>query len=150
MDKPNRLNTPDFCNPFSGHYSFKKDIKLNAWLLVATVFYAINMVAGKRHPEWSPAIRATLALVPLLPGLLYIRSLMRFVRGMDELQRRIQLEAWLFAAIGTILVGMAISTLNSSGVHWDGVENGLGMGQAFLVAFVLWLVATAMANRRYK
>lgn len=149
VNKPNPLNTPDFCNPFSGHYSFKKDIKLNAWCVVAAVSYAINMTLAKRHPEWSVAIRATFALVPLLPGLLYIRSLMRFVRGMDELQRRIQLEAWLFATIGTILIGMAISTLNSSGAHLSGVENGLGMGQAFIVAFVLWIVGTFVASRRY-
>ncbi len=123
---------------------------MNAWFVVATVLYAINMMLAKRHPEWSVTIRATLALIPLLPGLLYIRSLMRFIRGMDELQRRIQLEAWLFATIGTILIGMAISTLNSSGVHLDKVENGLGMGQAFIVAFVLWIVGTTVANRRYK
>lgn len=150
VNKPNPLNSTDLCNPFSGHYSFKKDIRLNAWFVVAAVFYAINMMLAKRHPEWSVTMRATLALVPLLPGLLYIRSLMRFVRGMDELQRRIQLEAWLFATIGTILIGIAISTLNSSGVHLDRVENGLGMGQAFIVAFVLWIVGTTVANRRYK
>ena len=118
--------------------------------MVAAVLYVINMMLAKRHPEWSATTRATLALVPLFPGLLYIRSLMRFVRGMDELQRRIQLEAWLFATIGTILIGMAISTLNSSGVRLDRVENGLGMGQAFIVAFVLWIVGTKVANRRYK
>jgi len=150
VNKPNPVNTPDFCSPFSGHYSFKKDIKLNAWFVVAAVFYLVSMMLAKRHPEWSVTIRATFALVPLLPGLLYIRSLMRFVRGMDELQRRIQLEAWLFATIGTILIGMAISTLNSSGVHLERVENGLGMGQAFIIAFVLWIVGTAVANRRYK
>jgi uncharacterized protein YacL len=150
VNKPNPLNTAELCNPFSGHYSFRKDIRLNAWFVVAAVLYVINMMLAKRHPEWSPTTRATLALVPLLPGLLYIRSLMRFVRGMDELQRRIQLEAWLFATIGTILVGMAISTLNSNGVRFDRVENGLGMGQAFIVAFILWIVGTKAANRRYK
>ena len=150
MNKPNPLNTAELCNPFSGHYSFRKDIRLNAWFMVAAVFYVINMMLAKRHPEWSATTRATLALAPLLPGLLYIRSLMRFVHGMDELQRRIQLEAWLFATIGTILVGMAIGMLNSSGVRLDRVENGLGMGQAFIVAFVLWIVGTKVANRRYK
>jgi uncharacterized protein YacL len=150
VNKPNQLNTTDLCNPFSGHYSLKRDIKLNAWFVVAAVFYLINMMLARRHPEWSVAIRATLALVPLLPGLLYIRSLMRFVRGMDELQRRIQLEAWLFAAIGTILTGIVISTLNSTGVHLGEVEHGLGMGRAFIVTFVLWIVGSAVANRRYK
>jgi hypothetical protein len=45
---------------------------------------------------------------------------------------------------------MAISTLNSNGVRFDRVENGLGMGQAFIVAFILWIVGTKAANRRYK
>jgi hypothetical protein len=30
------------------------------------------------------------------------------------------------------------------------VEHGLGMGRAFIVTFVLWIVGSAVANRRYK
>ena len=97
-----------------------------------------------------PRVRAAIALAPLVPGLLYVRSWMRFIGGLDELQRRIQLEAWLFAVTGTVLIGIAISTLNTSGIQLGGLEHGLGMGGAFIVAFALWLVGSAIANCRYK
>jgi hypothetical protein len=150
MIKNNPPNTLETLQPCSGLYSLKKDIKLNAWLGVATAIYVISQLLIKWNPGWSVTIRATLALAPLIPGLLYMRSWMRFVNGLDELQRRIQLEAWLFAVGGTVLAGIAISTLNQSGVHLGELEHGMGMGSAFMVAFVFWLVGSAIANCRYK
>src|SRR5271157_1443839 len=114
MTKENPPNTLESLQPCSGLYSLRKDIKLNAWLAVAVAIYTIDQLLAKWHPGWSVTIRAAVALAP---GLLYIRSWMRFTSGLDELQRRIQLEAWLFAVIGTVLTGIAISTLNESGVH---------------------------------
>jgi hypothetical protein len=150
VNKTNPPNTLESLQPCSGDYSLAKDIKLNAWLAVATAVYAVNLWLARRHPEWSVPIRATLALAPLLPGLLYIRSCMRFISALDELQRRIQLEAWLFAAMGTALIGITISTLSASGVHLGGLGFGLGIGQAYIVTFVLWLVGSAIANCRFK
>jgi len=150
VNKQNPPNTLESVQPCSGLYSIRKDIKRNIWLAVAAAIYLINLMLAKRHPEWSVAIRATFALAPLIPGLLYIRSCTRFVSGLDELQRRIQLEAWLFAVMGTALIGIAVSTLNASGVHMGELEHGLGMGRAFIVTFVLWLVGSAIANCRYK
>lgn len=150
VNKTDPLNTQESLLPCSGSYSPKKDIRLNAWLAVATVVYIIDLLLAKRHPEWSVTVRATLALAPLVPGLLYIRAWMRFIGGMDELQRRIQLEAWLFSAIGTVLVAIAISTLNSSGVQLGDLGHGLGIGRAFLVSLVLWMIGSAIANCRFK
>jgi hypothetical protein len=150
MIKKNPPNTLEALQPCSGLYSVKKDIKLNAWLGVAVATYTLGQLLAKWHPGWGLATRAAIALAPLVPGVLYIRSWMRFVGGLDELQRRIQLEAWLFAVGGTVLAGIAITTLNESGVHLGGLEHGLGMGSAFIVAFVFWLVGSAVANCRYK
>ncbi len=150
MNKIIPPNTLESVQPCSGEYSLRKDLQLNSWLAAASATYALNLWLARRHPEWSVTLRSISALAPLLPGLLYIRSCMRFVRGLDELQHRIQLEAWLFAAIGTILVSIGISTLNSSGVNLGELGHGLGIGRAFILTFVLWLVGTAIANRRYK
>jgi len=114
------------------------------------VVYCLNLLLARRHPEWSVTIRAASALAPLVPGLLYIRSWMRFINGLDELQRRIQLEAGLFALVGTLLVGISISTLGASGVQLGELGHGLGMGMAFIVTFVLWLVGSAIASCRFK
>ncbi len=150
MIKNNPPNTLETLQPCSGLYSLKKDIKLNAWLGVAVAVYTVCQLLIKWHPGWNVAIRAALALAPMIPGLLYIRSWMRFVNGLDELQRRIQLEAWLFAVVGTVLSGIAVSTLGESGVHLGELEHGMGMGWAFIAAFIFWLVGSAVANCRYK
>ena len=38
---------------------------------------------------WHPAVRAIIALAPLVPSLLYVRSIARWIGGMDRLQRRL-------------------------------------------------------------
>ncbi len=148
--KTNPPTTLETLQPCSGLYSLRKDLELNAWLAVAVATYTVGQLLAKWHPGWSVTARAAVALAPLVPGVLYIRSWVRFIGGLDELQRRIQLEAWLFAVGGTVLTAIAISTLNESGVHLGELEHGLGMGWAFMVAFVFWLVGSAIANCRYK
>src|ERR1035438_1148574 len=114
MDNPNLLES--VLQPCSDHYSFKKDLRLNAWMIVAAAVYVAILELLKRHPEWSPITRGLLALTPIIPGVLYVRTCLRFIRGMDELQRRIQTEAWLFAALGSLIIGTIINTLNANGV----------------------------------
>jgi len=147
MDKPNVIES---VQPCSGQYSLKSDLQLNRWFFVASVVWVADLALLKRHPEWSPQLKGILALVPLIPGLLYVRTCVRFIRGLDELQRGVQLEAFLFAAIGTVIVGAAVSTLNSYGVQLGEMSHGLGMGATVMVMFTLWLVGGAIANRRFK
>ena len=147
MDKP---NTFESVQPCSGEYSLKKDLRLNAWLAVAGVTYIAVLFLVKQHPAWSPLTKGLLAATPMLPGALYVRACLRFVRGMDELQRRIQLEAWLFAALGTLFIGTVVNTLDAHGVALGALQHGLGIGGAFVLTFTLWLVGTAIANCRYK
>jgi hypothetical protein len=149
MDKPNLIESYEPC---SGSYSLRKDLRLNAWLAVATVLYCAMLWLVKHHPDWSPLARGLLSLTPLLPGWFYVRTWMRLVGGMDELQRRIQLEAFLFAALGTVVVGATLSTLNASGFmpFGDWLSHGLGLGGAFIALLVLWPIGAAIAGSRYK
>lgn len=147
MEKPNLMES---VQPCSGQYSVKTDLRLNTWLAVAGVVWIADLALLKKHPEWSPLLKGVLALAPLLPGLLYVRSCMRFIRGLDELQRRVQSEAVVFAAMGTVLVGMAVNTLNAHEVSLGFLKHGLGIGETFILMFVLWLVGSAVANCRYK
>jgi hypothetical protein len=147
MDKPNIMES---VSPCSGQYSLKKDLRLNAWLVAAAVVYVAILELLKRHPDWSPLARGLLTLTPLIPGILNVRSGLRFIRGLDELQRRIQLEAWLFASLGALIIGTIINTLNANGVVLGELKHGLSLWGAFTLTFVLWLVGGAIANRRYK
>jgi hypothetical protein len=147
MDKPNTFESVDPC---SGAYSFKRDLRLNAWLFFAMVAHLAGLFLAKRHPEWTPLTRGLVALSPLLPGLLYVWDCMRFIRGMDELQRGIQMGAWLFAVLGTVIIGAVINTMNACGVDLGPLRHGLGLGGNFTSVFVLWAVAIGFGNRRYK
>lgn len=148
MDNPNKIES---LIPCSGHYSLKKDLRLNGWLMVATALYLVILFLLRRHPEWSSLTRGLLTLTPLIPGLLYLRTCLRFIRSLDELQRRIQMEAWLFAALGSLIIVTAISTLNANGVSLGTfLKDGVSLWGTFMLTFALWLVGTAVANCRYK
>jgi hypothetical protein len=123
---------------------------LNAWFFVATVVYLVDLAVLRRFPGWNPLTRGLVALTPLLPGLLYVRDCLRFVRGMDELQRRIQLEAWLFAALAMVFITAVISTLSGQGVALGALRYGLDLGGIGCAMFALWLVGLVIANCRYK
>ena len=146
MDQPNLIES---VSPLSGRYSLKRDLRLNAWCFVAMAFYAANLLLLEKHPAWTPMAKGLLTLSPLIPGALYLRTCLRFIGGMDELQRRIQLEAWLFASLGALLAGAVINTLNEVGIGMGGFQHGLGLGATFALTFVLWAGATAVANRRF-
>jgi hypothetical protein len=147
METPNLIES---YQPGSGHYSLWKDLRLNAWLAGATGLYLAVFWWVRQHPHLSPLNQGLLRLMPLIPALLYVRAWIRVVRGLDELQRRIQLEAFLFAALGTVMFGVVIATLNASGIALGDLRHGLGLGGSFLVIYALWLVGGAIASCRYQ
>ncbi len=147
MERPNLMQE---VVPCSGFYSFKKDLRLNTWLLVAMVVYLTGSFLLKHHEEWSALVRGTVAVLPVVPGLLYGRSVVRFIRGLDELQRRVQTDACLFAAFGALFVTTVVNTLNAQAVPLGQLSQGLGFGGTFMVTLMLWTVGTGIANCRYK
>lgn len=75
------------------------------------------------------ALRMVLALLPLLPVLAMIRAMVRLLRDEDELERRIDLEAFAIASMltgfGFFSVGLLLSV------------NALTRPPAFLVAILV-------------
>lgn len=130
--------------------SLRKEFKFNAWLAVATVTYLITLYLVRENPDWAPGVKVAVTLLPILPGLLYLRNGLKLLRRMDELQRRIQFEAWLFAAIGTVVMGTMINVLNANGLVWDKFPHGLEMGGTYLAMFFLWCIGISTATRRYQ
>jgi hypothetical protein len=109
----NKPNDPEECINLK-KASWRTDTKVNYWLFIAVVAGLANAIYF--HPigpgfdgvlredflTWPVGIRLIIEAVPLLAGLLWARSWVRFIRGMDELHRRITIEAWLIAALATI------------------------------------------------
>jgi hypothetical protein len=130
MDKP---ILPDSVQP-GRHYSFRADMKLNAW-----------------SAEWGVPLRILVALSPLLPSLLYVRSIARWIRGMDELQRRIQVEACLFATTGTIFLATAFNLLGMAGVlQATRIQNGVGWEGMFASVVAFFVLGNFVVNRNYR
>ena len=138
--------------PGKKDYSFRTDMKVNAWLAVAmlTSFGIEELLLPHLHDR-TAFLKAVLALTPLIPSLLWLRSIAKWVRGMDELHRRITREALLFATVGTLIVVTTWHTLEKVGViplafgyYW---RTGFGT----LVLFVLFYFrGHFIANRRYQ
>jgi hypothetical protein len=104
----------------------------------------------KRHPEWSPGWRVVATLTPLLPGVFYLLSLLQSFRAMDELQRRIQVEAWIFALAVTVVVSTALNVLNANGIGFADYPHGLEIGGIYLTMFLSWSVGTTFSTLRYR
>ncbi len=141
---------PEAVRP-GGSYSFAREIKLNAWAFVAVAVAAFARWLLQHHHEWSGPVQAAIALAPLVPSLFYVRSIARWMEGMDELQRRIQLEACLMASLATVFLTTGLSLLEGAGVLLSArLQHGLGWEGTFGVLVVFYLVANVLVNRRYR
>ena len=125
-------------------------MKSLVWLAVTCALYVAMLWLVKRHPEWSPAWRVTATLTPLLPGVLYLLSLLRSFRAMDELQRRIQWEAWVFALAGTVVATTVLNVLNANGVGPAAYPHGLQIGGVYMTMYLLWSVGFTVSCLRFR
>jgi hypothetical protein len=96
-------NNPEVILPGKS-YSLWADLKVNVWLLALwpTVFLGDLWLFNQEDSPF--ALRAVIALIPLALSLIWIRSVTRWIRGMDELHRRITQDACLFAITWTLFV----------------------------------------------
>ena len=85
-------------------------------LLFHTIVPPFDGVLRENFLTWPVGIRIIIESVPLLAGLLWARSMARFIRGMDELHRRITIEAWLIAALTTLGFLSIWAMLDASGI----------------------------------
>jgi hypothetical protein len=133
------------------HYSLRADLKLNSWALIALLVAFAARWFLQHEPGWGAPVQWVVALSPLLPSILYVRSIARWIGGMDELQRRIQLEACLFATTGTVFVATAQSLLCGFGLlQSTRLQHGLGWEGTFAIIIVLYILGNVISNRRYR
>ena len=141
---------PQEVEPGSGHYSFRTDIRVNGWSWAAVLTSFVGEVLLlPHHKDWPTALRAVVALVPLIASLLWVRSVMRWVRGMDELQRRITTAASVFASVTTLFVIAASHLLVVAGVIPVRFQATAGFVIIWLVV-CFYLLGRGIFNRRYQ
>ena len=132
--------------PESVQMSVGAALRLNAWAPVAVVVAFVSRL-WLREPTLEGWARVAVALLPLLPGLLYVRSLAGWMRGLDEFQRRLQGQAAFVALTGMLVAMVSLDLLQVAGFlrgfhfGWEGT---------FAFTFLFYAVALAWANRRYR
>jgi hypothetical protein len=120
------------------------------WLAAATLIYLISLWLLKHHTDWSPLARVAVTLAPLLPGILYLRTLLKSFWEMDELQRRIQIEALGVALVGTVVVMTALNIFTAEGIRLVNYPQGLGIGGVYMTMFILWSIGVSISTFRYR
>jgi hypothetical protein len=113
-----------------------------ALALYVGLLVAANLIDRAVHPEGMA--RLALALSPMVGAIAAAGAVLRAIGRMDELQRRIQLDAIAFSFLGTALVTFG----------WGFAEDaGLPRLEAFAVWPImgsLWMVGLLVARQRYR
>jgi hypothetical protein len=143
---------------FGPSYSLRANLKANTWAFVAMLLSWAGDMWLARHNEYGASARSVIALVPLLVSALWVRDFGRWMQGMDELHRRLTLEACLFATIVTLFVVTTWQLLDQAGffeAYFMPARLHLGTHfrtASFPISLVLafYFVGYAKLNRRYQ
>lgn len=90
------------------------------------------------------AWRVPVALLPVIPMIMGLVAFVRFFRTMDELQKRIQLDALAFAFIASGLLTFTYGLLQNAGLPQ------VSFIAVFPLMIALWGVGSVFASRRYQ
>lgn len=153
-------NLPDEIWFGKKEYSPWTDWKVNGWLIVATLISVLSdFLFPHQLRQWHVGLRALVAVIPFLAILLWARSLARWIRGMDELHRRIMLAVILFTVSATFFFVMLWHRLDEVGVFPAIPPVGKGseaswdigtVGHIFLLMTFCYFLGYRIFNRRYQ
>lgn len=95
----------------------------------------------------TPAWRALVVLLPVLPVLLVVRAVARYMRGLDELQQRIQLQAVSITCAVIATGTFALGFLQGANI----LPSVPGQMTWVLPAmFAVWGIVVGIISRRYR
>ena len=100
---------------------------------------SIWLLRGNEH---SP-LRYLYAILPVIPAAFAMRAAIRFFRGLDELQRRIQFEGLAFSFLVTCLVTLTYGFLENAGfpnLNWVWIVP---------ILILSWKLGLVIASRKY-
>lgn len=134
--------------PSTGSYE-ARSIRANLVMVLWVFIWMASMVVadkGALYAWWSAQWITVLAIaVNVLLGLSMIVAFMRLLQGMDDLQRKIQLEA-LSIALGVSLVGSAAYSLL---VSWGFILDE-DVSDIFVLMCVSYSVSVLIGTVRYR
>jgi hypothetical protein len=144
----------------ASEYSWRSDCSVNGWLAVAALISGcFDIIFPTQFAACSLAWRITVVLAQFVALALWVRSLMRWIRGMDEMHRRITTSAVLFAVSATFFVVLFWQRLESAGVinaltpdhiQKHGTWNIATVAHSFLLMTLFYIFGHHFFSRRYR
>ncbi len=119
--------------------TYTRELGLAMAAYVIVVLISIRVVGGLDQP-----IKTLVALTPLIPAALALSAYLRFLARMDELGRRIQLEALAFGFGAAGMLTFAYGFLENAGFPQ------LSYIWVFPTMIALWGIGGAIAAYRYR
>lgn len=112
----------------------------------AMMVYAVMVIVTVwllKHQIY-PTLRVLFAVIPVIPALFAMWAAIRYFRGLDELQRRIQFEGLAFSFLATCVIALTWGLLQNAGLpHADVIWVAPGL-------VFLWGVGACIAKQRYQ
>lgn len=119
--------------------AYTRELGLAMAAYVIVVLVSIKLVSGLEQP-----VKTLVALTPLIPASLALFAYLRFLSRMDELGRRIQLEALAFGFGAAGMLTFAYGFLENAGFPQ------LSYIWVFPLMIALWGIGGAVASYRYR
>jgi hypothetical protein len=104
------------------------------------IVYPLTAAADHAYGTW----KIVLALTPLIPLIAVFASAIQMIRGIDELERQIHIEALAVAAGVTALLAVTYGFLEVA--HFPRPSAWF----TYAVVMVSWCIATPFVARKYK
>jgi hypothetical protein len=124
----------------SNHKRYMKEFGSSMAAYVVVVLASVWLLKHYVHSAW----RFPLAVLPVIPAAFAMWAAIRYFRGLDELQRRIQSEGLAFSFLATCVIALSWGFLQNAGL-----PNFDVIWVAPLLVF-LWGIGTCVAKRRYQ
>lgn len=116
-------------------------------MLIGFAVYAATLVVSQKllgHGVESLTVRTVLSLAPMLPAIFICGVIIRNIANLDELQRKVQLEALALAFAGTALLTFGYGFLEGTGLP------KLSMFVVWPVMASFWVAGVVFGNVRYR
>lgn len=156
----NKLNVPGEILLGDKSYSFNQDWKANGWLFVATLISGFSdILFPSVVRQWPVEWRVLIVAAQFTALALWARSLSKWIQGMDEMHRRITVQAVLFSVSATFFFAMLWHRLDAAGLFRMLFANSRNPGASwdictvshlFLLLTLFYFAGQAIFNRRYK
>jgi hypothetical protein len=151
-DQPNMPEEIDYSVKAGGH-----------WMLLLFLADVPGAFLIHHYKDWPMMARVLLSLLPLPVAVFYVRAIVRWIRGMDEMYRQITVSSFAFAMVVYLAMsGVWTLLVDKSGImenifpHWSrlGPADRTPFTDLFFMVAMIYIlfkvVYVHIFSRRYK